>query len=52
MSLLQSQTGRGLVLARVAVRAASTVGPVNGDASEERIIAGKTVSSRRYTEQK
>jgi hypothetical protein len=47
MALLQSQTGSRLVLAGIMIRVASTVSPVNGDTSEQRIVAGKTVSYRR-----
>ena len=52
MTLPQSRARRGFVLAGVLVRAVTALGPVNRDPSEERLVAGETVSSRSDAEQK
>ena len=52
MTLPQSRARRGFVLARVLVRAVTALGPVNRHPSEERFVAGETVSSRSDAEQK
>jgi len=52
MTLPQSRARRGFVLAGVLVRAVTALGPVNRDPSEERMVAGETVSPRSDAEQK
>jgi hypothetical protein len=50
MPLLQSRAGGALVLSGEAVGAGSTAGPVNGDSSEDCLLAGE--SFRRQQEEK
>ncbi len=52
MSLLQTLAGRRFMLPRISIRATPAVRPIDGDSSEQRIVAIVTMSRADGTKQK